>query len=56
MDYFNAFFAATPLGDADSDDISKYEDEPCVIESDCGATVFLVCRNLKCKHKNIMPI
>jgi hypothetical protein len=25
MDYFNAFLGTAPLGDADSDDISKYE-------------------------------
>ena len=56
MDYFNAFLGDMPIGDADSDDISKYENEPCVTKADCGTTVFLVCRNLKCKHKTIFPV
>jgi uncharacterized membrane protein YfcA len=56
MDYFNAFYGVAPLGDADSDDISKYENQPCKTDADCGTTIFLECTNLKCKHKNIMPI
>ena len=45
-------------GDKDTDAIKKYEDTTCDPNDPdrCGGTVYLVCTNDKCKHKNIFPL